>query len=277
MLNFYLSKPSVTDVDCPAQITSLVNRADTLIPDSILDSLGGMGMGRCTTCSDGSLCGQKNQKDQTCTCKDVDGDGKNEYCYLDPIMPPKTTCDACADGTLCGQKNQKNQNCICKDWNFDGSNEFCFLRPREPGPTPTTSQNSSTTAPVTTLAPTTMPNPSTSAPVTSTQPTTTQIGPTTIPVTTVITTTMPVTTIPTTTQLVTTTYDITTNYPITTDIPITTNIPITTSVTFPVTTMPDGLGEQCEAAGGSCIPSVGCDNPGSQMDCFDQTICCFDP
>jgi hypothetical protein len=288
MLNFYLSKPSVTDIDCPPEISSLVNKADTLIPDSILDSLGGRGMGKCTTCSDGSICGQKNQKDQTCTCKDVDGDGKNEYCYLHPFMPAKKTCDACADGTLCGQTNQAGQNCICKDWNFDGSFEFCFLRPREPSPTTSTSQNGSTTAPVTTSAPTTTPNPSTSAPVTSTQPTTTQAGPTTTaPVTTIITTTTPVTTSPTTTQIVTTTYQITTNayttnYPITTDIPITTNIPITTTVsttwTMPDTTIPDGgYGDQCDADGGFCTASVGCDNPGSQEDCPDQTICCFDP
>jgi hypothetical protein len=263
MLNFYLSKPSITDVDCPPQISALVNNADINIPDDILDSLGGMGMEECTVCSDGTACGQKNQKEQTCTCNDVEGDGKNEYCYLDPIIPSKTTCDACPDGTACGQKNAKNQNCVCKDWDFDGSTEFCFLRPKDPGSSPTsTSQSGSTTAPVTTSAPTTMANSSTSAPGTT-------ILSTTTPVTTVLSTTMPATTFPATTQIVTTSFQMTT-------IAMTTNFPVTTNM--PATTIPGdgGTGEQCEASGGECLPASVCSASGSQVDCFSGTICCMD-
>jgi hypothetical protein len=138
MLNFYLSRGSMTDSDCPPEINAIVSKADNQIPDATMEVTGTTETDECNVCPDGSLCGEKNAKDQTCTCKDADSDGNSEYCFLKPVNPPKPTCQVCPDGTLCGEKNAKEQTCTCKDANGDGKMEYCFLKPLEPAATTTT-------------------------------------------------------------------------------------------------------------------------------------------
>jgi len=133
MLNFYLSNANLQDADCSkGNINALVDKADSRIPDSTLTSLKTKNLNKCYACPDGAVCGEQNAKGQTCTCKDVDNDGKSEYCYLKPIIPPIPTCEICPDGTLCGEENYKKQTCKCKDTNKDGKYEYCQLKPTGP-------------------------------------------------------------------------------------------------------------------------------------------------
>ena len=139
MIKFYLINPSITDADCSqGNIYALVQRVDSQVPDSIVEVLKTRNLDKCYACPDGSVCGEQNAKGQTCTCKDVDNDGKSEFCYLKPIIPPIPTCEICPDGTLCGEENYKKQTCTCKDTNKDGKMEYCFLKPPMPPPTTTT-------------------------------------------------------------------------------------------------------------------------------------------
>ena len=138
ILNFYLVTGSLVDSDCPPQINALVDKADSQISDENLKTLGSRGIDKCNVCPDGALCGEQNAKGQTCTCKDIDNDGRSEYCFLKPVKAPKPTCDVCPDGTVCKEKNQKDQTCTCKDTNSDGIMEYCFLKPLEPESTTTT-------------------------------------------------------------------------------------------------------------------------------------------
>jgi len=138
MLSFYLSKPDIMDADCSQKsMNSLVEKADKQIPDSILKILRARKLEKCTVCSDGTVCGEKNVKDQTCMCIDIDQDGEYEFCRLRPIRPKPTwpTCDSCPDGTVCGEKNQQDLECRCRDINKDGKYEFCYLtKPKPPRP-----------------------------------------------------------------------------------------------------------------------------------------------
>ena len=258
MLNFYLINPSVTDVDCPPQISAAVSKADSQIPDSVMDFLGNRWNSECTTCSDGSLCEQTNQVGQNCKCIDIDDNGKNEFCYLEPFMVFNATCEACPDGTACGQTNQKGQICKCKDWNYDGKTEYCALRPREASGSTTTQASTTTTqaSTTTTINPTTttLVNATTSTAVSTTQNTSTSS--TTYPITT--------TTIPTTSTIVSTTLPATT-------LPATT-LPVTTSQ---ITTTTMSGGTQCAQSGGTCEPAGACNDPSPvQGDCSIGLICC---
>ena len=147
LLSFYLSKGSVTDADCSQNnINSLIEKAESGIPDSVLSGVGKSITEKCEVCPDGTVCSEKNAKDQTCTCKDVDSDGKSEYCFLKPINPPIKTCEVCPDGTVCDDQNAKGQDCICKDVNSDDKFEFCYLWPLKPTPPVTCSGCSDGTA-----------------------------------------------------------------------------------------------------------------------------------
>jgi hypothetical protein len=138
MMNFYLANPIIVDSACPAQINALLDKADTQISDDGLTALGSRGIDKCSVCADGALCGEKNAKGQACTCKDIDRDGKSEYCLLRPIRAPESTCGVCPDGTVCGEKNAKDQTCTCKDANKDNKYEYCYLTPLTPPGTTTT-------------------------------------------------------------------------------------------------------------------------------------------
>ena len=144
MLDFYLTKQSITGSECSENtvngenINSLIAKADASIPDAVLSNIGNTLTDKCFVCPDGAVCGEENDKGQTCTCKDVDKDGQSEFCYLKPIVPPKPTCQVCPDGTLCGEKNAKGQTCECTDANDDGLKEYCMLEPITPPETTTT-------------------------------------------------------------------------------------------------------------------------------------------
>jgi hypothetical protein len=135
MLGFYLKEDSITNADCTPQIKTLVEKADKL-QDSVMSLAGGRELNKCDLCPDGTLCAEKNDKEQTCECKDANGDSRNEYCTLKPIIAPKAYCDVCPDGTLCEEQNDIDQTCYCKDANADGKNEHCYLRPLKAWPEP---------------------------------------------------------------------------------------------------------------------------------------------
>jgi hypothetical protein len=128
MINFYLTKDTITDADCDAQLSRILSNADGNIPDDVLKALAKSGMPKCVACADGSLCGAQNAKGQNCACIDVDIDGKSEFCFLKPIIPQIKTCDACTGGTACNGKNANGQTCLCKDGNSDGKMEYCYLK-----------------------------------------------------------------------------------------------------------------------------------------------------
>jgi len=133
MLNFYLINPSIIDADCSqGNINALVAKVESQVPDSVVEVLKTRNLDKCYACPDGAVCGEQNAKGQTCTCKDIDNDGKSEFCYLKPIIPPIPTCEVCPDGTLCGEENYKKQTCTCKDTNQDGKYEYCYLKPLTP-------------------------------------------------------------------------------------------------------------------------------------------------
>ena len=135
MLGFYLKEDSITNANCTQEIKALVEKADK-VEDGLMFKMGGRDANKCDVCPDGTLCAEKNDKEQTCTCKDANGDNRNEYCTLEPIIAPKSYCDVCADGTLCDEQNDKEQTCYCKDANQDGKNENCYLRPLKAWPGP---------------------------------------------------------------------------------------------------------------------------------------------
>ncbi len=133
MLNFYLSQSTITNADCSqGDITSLLSQADDGISDEVLSALKCSGsncnLPKCDACADGTACGGTNDRNQTCSCTDIDGDGQSEFCHLKPVRPTWPTCDMCYDGTACGDDNPYNQTCICKDINNDNNNEYCFLQ-----------------------------------------------------------------------------------------------------------------------------------------------------
>jgi hypothetical protein len=128
MLNFYLKESSITNSECTEEIKALVEKADK-VEDSVLFGAAGQELNRCNVCQDGTLCAEKNDKEQTCYCKDINEDNLNEYCTLKPIIAAKEYCEVCPDGTLCDGQNDKEQTCYCKDADVDGRNEHCYLRP----------------------------------------------------------------------------------------------------------------------------------------------------
>ena len=136
MLSFYLSKASIMDADCSQKnMNPLADKAENQIPDSILDIFKSRKIDKkCIGCSDGTVCKEKNAKDQTCRCRDINNDGEYEFCHLNPLRPKsaQSTCDSCPDGTVCGEMNQQGQTCECKDINNDGGYEHCYLRPLIP-------------------------------------------------------------------------------------------------------------------------------------------------
>ena len=141
MLNFYLVQSTITDADCSqGNITALVSEADERISDDVLAVLKCSGhncsLPKCDACADGTACGGTNDRNQTCACKDIDGDSQAEFCHLKPVRPTWPTCDVCPDGTACGDDNPSNQTCMCKDVNNDGLNEFCFLQAPKPDKRP---------------------------------------------------------------------------------------------------------------------------------------------
>jgi hypothetical protein len=135
LLGFYLKEESITNANCTPEIKALVEKADGL-QDSLMSRAGGGETDKCAVCADGTLCAEKNDKEQTCACKDPNGDSRNEYCTLRPIIAPKAYCDVCPDGTLCDGQNDMGQTCYCKDSNADGKNENCYLRPLKAWPEP---------------------------------------------------------------------------------------------------------------------------------------------
>ena len=140
LLNFYLSSETITNSNCDqGGIVQLLNKADMSVPDSTLLNINTISTSNCDACPDGAVCGEENDHGQTCTCKDVDNDGRSEYCYLKPIVPPKPNCLICPDGTLCGEQNYKDETCLCTDVNNDQEYEYCRLKPiNEPTTTTTT-------------------------------------------------------------------------------------------------------------------------------------------
>ena len=101
---------------------------------------GGWGLKNCSSCYDGTQCSQKNSKNMTCECRDVNRDNTTELCYL--TMPPRNipprtnhSCSSCSDGTACGANNTRNFTCECRDFNKDSVNDICILM-RIPQPIP---------------------------------------------------------------------------------------------------------------------------------------------
>jgi hypothetical protein len=135
MLGFYLKEDSITNSKCTPEIKALVEKADK-VDDSLMSLAGFGGMSRCDVCPDGTLCAEKNDKEQTCTCKDTNADNRNEYCTLKPMVALKAYCDVCPDGSLCDTQNDMGQTCYCKDANLDDQNEQCYLQPLVTWPEP---------------------------------------------------------------------------------------------------------------------------------------------
>ncbi len=132
MLDFYLSHSTITDADCSqGNISSMVSEADEGIPDEVLLALKCSGsncnLQKCDACADGTACGGANDREQTCKCMDIDGDGRSEFCHLAPVIPVWPACGICPDGTTCGDTNPAGQVCTCKDINNDNNNEYCYL------------------------------------------------------------------------------------------------------------------------------------------------------
>lgn len=80
----------------------------------------------CTSCYDGTACGQTNQKGVLCQCDDKVGDGMYMYCY-----PGRPKCSNCSDGTVCGNVSAGGRLCHCyPPCTGEGCNEYdiCELK-----------------------------------------------------------------------------------------------------------------------------------------------------
>jgi len=82
-------------------------------------------MRNCSSCNDGTSCGEKNQKNMKCTCSDYNDDGRNESCILSMLRP---ICEKCSDGTKCNETNNNGLTCDCTDIDGGGDYNFCYLK-----------------------------------------------------------------------------------------------------------------------------------------------------